>query len=96
MKELNLNYYFENIENFTFKEIFNECNYPWEVLNKIKSFLFEKVENNNLHINKAEMGEFVSFNGNYFIDEGTKIHSNVTIEGPVLIRKKRRNTISEH
>ena len=41
-----------------------------------------------MKINKAsEIGEFCSINGNYFIDEGTKIHSNVTIQGPVLIGK---------
>ncbi len=41
-----------------------------------------------MQINKAvEIGEFCSITGNYFIDEGTKIHSNVTIQGPVLIGK---------
>ena len=30
---------------------------------------------------------FVSITGNYFIDEGTKIHANAVIQGPVMIGK---------
>ena len=87
MEELKLEYFFKEIENFRFKEVFEGCEYPWEVLTKIKAFLEKEVVEKNLKINKAEVGEYCSIKGNYFIDEGTKIHSNVTIEGPVLIGK---------
>ena len=40
-----------------------------------------------IKVNKAQIGEFVSITGNYFIDEGTKIGANVTIQGPVIIGK---------
>lgn len=88
MKELELNYYFEDIENFRFKDVFNNCTYPWEVLNNINTYIKEFMKNEDMQINKAaEVGEFCSIKGNYFIDEGTKIHANVTIQGPVLIGK---------
>lgn len=87
MEELKLDYYFKNIEDFRFKEIFEGCIYPWEVLSKTKTFIKEFMKNENMQVNKAKMGEFCSLEGNYFIDEGTVIHSNVCIQGPVLIGK---------
>ena len=87
MEELKLEYYFKEMDSFRFKEVFSGCIYPWEVLTNIKKFLEEVVVNKNLKVNKATMGEFCSISGNYFIDEGTVIHPNVTIEGPVLIGK---------
>ncbi len=88
MEELKLNYYFSDMENFRFKEIFKDCTYPWEVLSNINEYIKKFMQNEEMKINKAsEIGEFCSITGNYFIDEGTKIHSNVTIQGPVLIGK---------
>lgn len=87
MEELKLNYYFKELENFTFKEIFEGEEFPWKVLNKTKDFLNKKIVQTDMKINKAKMGEFCSIEGNYFIDEGTVIHANVTIQGPVLIGK---------
>jgi bifunctional UDP-N-acetylglucosamine pyrophosphorylase/glucosamine-1-phosphate N-acetyltransferase len=88
MEELKLEYYFKEMDKFPCKEIFENCTYPWEVLAKTKSFLQEKLVDKNIKENKAEStGEFCTFNGNYFIDEGTKISSRVTIEGPVYIGK---------
>ncbi len=87
MEEFELKYYFKEMDNFTFKEVFNGCIYPWEVLKNIKAYLNEELVEKDIKINKAEVGEFCSITGNYFIDEGTKIHANVTIQGPVLIGK---------
>ena len=87
MEEIKLEYFFKEMESFRYKNVFEGCTYPWEVLAKIKQFLQEEVIEKDLKVNKAEVGEFCSIEGNYFIDEGTKIHSNVTIEGPVLIGK---------
>ena len=87
MEELKLNYYFKEMENFTFKEIFEGCTYPWEALAKINEFLKEKIVDKDVKMNKAEVGEFVAISGNYFIDEGTKIHANAVIQGPVMIGK---------
>ena len=87
MNELILEYYFKNINEFTFKEVFDDCTYPWEALKNIKEYIKKYMKNEDMKINKAEVGEFCSITGNYFIDEGTKIHANVTIEGPVLIGK---------
>ena len=87
MEELELKYYFKDMENFSFKEIFEGCNYPWEALENATKFLKENIVDKDVKINKAQIGEFVSISGNYFIDKGTKIHSNVTIEGPVMIGK---------
>ena len=88
MEELKLEYYFKNIEEFAFKEVFNNCIYPWEALNNINDYIKKFMNNEDMKINKAsEIGEFCSIQGNYFIDEGTKIQANVTIQGPVLIGK---------
>ena len=87
MEELKLEYYFKEMEGFRFKEVFEGCIYPWEALTNIKLFLQRAVVEKDLHVNEAEVGEFCSIKGNYFIDEGTVIHPNVTIEGPVMIGK---------
>ncbi len=87
MEELKLNYYFKEMDKFTFKEIFEGCTYPWEALEKAKEYIKEQIVDKDVKINKAEMGEYVSISGNYFIDEGTKIHANAVIQGPVMIGK---------
>ena len=87
MDELRLDYYFKDMENFAFKEIFAGCTYPWEALANATKYLKENIVDKNVKVNKAEMGEFVSISGNYFIDEGTKIHANAVIQGPVIIGK---------
>lgn len=87
MEELRLDYYFKEMENFTFKEVFEGCTYPWEALEKAKIFLKENIVDKDVKVNKSEVGEFVSITGNYFIDEGTKIHANAVIQGPVIIGK---------
>ena len=87
MEELKLDYYFKDMENLAFKDIFEGCTYPWEALAKATKYLKENIVDKNIKVNKAEMGEFVSITGNYFIDEGTKIHANAVIQGPVIIGK---------
>ncbi len=87
MENLKINYYFEHIDEFEHKELFEGCTYPWEALAKVTPYIEEKVVKPNLHINNGELGEFVSIQGNYIIGEGTHIHSNVSIEGPVIIGK---------
>ena len=87
MQELKLEYYFKHMEEFSQKEIFENCTYVWEPLNKINNYLQTKIVEPNIKINKAKTGEFCSITGNYFIDEGTRIGANVSIEGPVIIGK---------
>ena len=87
MEELKNEYYFKNINEFSESEIFEGTTYVWEVVNKINDYLDKKVVKDNIKVNNAKMGEYVSITGNYFIDEGTKIGSNVTIQGPVIIGK---------
>jgi len=87
MEELELKYYFKHMDEFSEREIFEGCTYTWEAINKINNYLKEKIVDKNVKVNKAEMGEYCSITGNYFIDEGTKIGANVTIEGPVIIGK---------
>jgi len=87
MNNLKLDYYFEHMNEFEHKEVFEGCTYPWEALAKVTPLLQEKVEKDNVKINNGTLGEFVSIEGNYIIGEGTKIHANVSIEGPVIIGK---------
>ena len=87
MKELELTYYFEHIEELPYKDLFDNCKFVWDPLNKINEYLQKKVVEPDVKTNKATIGEFCSITGNYFIDEGTKIGANVSIEGPVYIGK---------
>ena len=87
MEELKLEYYFKQMKEFREKEIFEDCIYVWEPLNKINEYLNKKIVEPDVKINKATAGELCSITGNYFIDEGTKIGANVTIQGPVIIGK---------
>lgn len=87
MEELKLDYYFKEMGGFRFKEIFEGCTYPWEALAKVNEYLKENIVDKDVKVNKAQVGEFVSITGNYFIDEGTKINANVVIQGPVIIGK---------
>ncbi len=41
MEKLKLSYYFKEIEKYTFKEVFEGCTYPWEVLNNINNYIKE-------------------------------------------------------
>jgi len=87
MEELKLDYYFKDMDNFTLKEVFDDCAYPWEALAKATKYLNENIVQKDVKVNRAEVGEYVSISGNYFIDEGTKIHANAVIQGPVFIGK---------
>lgn len=88
MKEIELKYYFEHMDEFRDKEIFENCTYVWEPLVKVKEYINKTIVEKGVKINKGEIGKFVSITGNYFIDEGAKIGANVTIQGPVIIGKK--------
>lgn len=87
MEKLKLEYYFEHIDEFSEKKIFENCTYVWEPLNKLKEYINKKIVEPDIKVNKGETGEFCSITGNFFIDEGTKIGANVSIEGPVIIGK---------
>ena len=90
MKELELSYYFKEINEFRFKDVFKNCKYPWEALANINKYIREFMDDKNMQINKAEVGEFCSIEGPYFIDEGTEIHANT---GTSIDRKKCRDSI---
>ncbi len=87
MENLKLNYYFEHLDEFEHKKIFENTTYPWEALANVTPFLEENVVKTNLKINNAKVDEFVSIEGNYIIGEGTHIHANAVIQGPVIIGK---------
>lgn len=87
MENLKLDYYFKHIDEFEYKQLFDNCTYPWQVLAKVSPFLEETILKQDIKINNAKMDEFVSIDGNYIIGEGTHIHSNVVIQGPVIIGK---------
>lgn len=87
MEQYQLPYYFGHMDSFAYPELFQNVVYPWEALQKISPFLEENLVEKNIKVNKGTMQDFVSITGNYFIDEGTVIHSNVSIEGPVMIGK---------
>lgn len=80
------------------KDIFNDINYPWEVLKKIKEFtitlgetLSEEYEKKgeNIWIHKsASIAESALINGPCIIDEEAEVRHNAYIRGSVIIGKK--------
>ena len=58
MKELEINYYFKEIEEFRFKDVFKDCQYPWEALANINNYIKKFMNNENMQINKADVGKF--------------------------------------
>ena len=88
MDNFKVNYYFNFIDEFEHKAIFDNTTYAWDVLANVKQYIQEKVEKDNVQINNAaEVADFVSITGNYIIGEGTTIHANAVIQGPVIIGK---------
>ena len=81
-------YYFKNYEdNEIFKEFLKEIKNVWEIRDKAKDYLKREIEDKCIKVNKATVLGNINLIGNYYIDEGTKIYSGVTIEGPVYIGK---------
>ena len=87
--KLNLDYYFNNYEdNNVFKNLLARNTNLLRLHDSAKEFLEEKITSKNLKENNGILvGENVTFIGNYYIGEGTKIYPGVTIEGPVYIGK---------
>ena len=42
MKELELSYYFKEINEFRFKDVFKDCKYPWEALANINMEIIQQ------------------------------------------------------
>ena len=87
--KLNLDYYFNNYDdNDVFKAVLKKNSDLLRLHDSAKAFLEEVVVSKDLKENNGTlMGENVTFIGNYYIGEGTKIYPGVTIEGPVYIGK---------
>lgn len=87
--ELKLDYYFNNYEeNNIFKELLKRTTSLLELHSTAKKYLEETLVEKQVKENRGTLlGENVTFIGNYFIDEGTKIYPGATIEGPVYIGK---------
>jgi len=66
-----------NIEELDARYIFNDVNYPWEVLPKIKTFILEYAK--NLPQDFERIDEFV------WVGKGTTIEKSVIIKGPAII-----------
>lgn len=57
--------------------LFNECEYPWEMLPKIKGYILSLIE-------KGIEG-YTKYSEDVLIGENVKIYPNVTLEGPAII-----------
>lgn len=86
--ETNYKYYFNNYEdNEIFKKLLPNIENVWEIREKAKEYVKKEIEEKQIKENYGELLGEVTFIGNYYIGEGTKIYANVTIEGPVYIGK---------
>jgi len=74
----NNEYFFKNIDNFEWTEIFKNTTKPWEILIRAKEFL----KNKEFFAHKCGSGMI-----NVFIGEGTIVHSSAIVQGPVVIGK---------
>ena len=79
MKELKLDYYFEDMGSCPIKEAFDGIEYPWQALDNKKNFSDTEI--------KGEIDKTVVIKGNIKVGEGTIINPYVVIEGPVIIGK---------
>ena len=59
------------------EELFNSCEYPWEMLPKIKAYILELIEKGITGYKEIEKGVLVG--------ENVKIYPNVTIEASAII-----------
>ena len=59
------------------KDLFNSCEYPWEMLPKIKEYAKGLIE-------KGIEG-FTKYSDNVLIGQNVKIYPNTYIEGPAII-----------
>ena len=57
--------------------LFNSCEYPWEMLPKIKEYILSLIE-------KGIAG-YIKYSDNVLIGENVKIYPTATIEGPTII-----------
>lgn len=87
--ELNLNYYFNNYQqNEIINQLTQNIKNIWDIRNNSKKFLEENIVANGLKENNGVLlGDNVTFIGNYYVGEGTKIYPGTVIEGPVYIGK---------
>lgn len=87
--ELNLNYYFNNYQqNKIMNQLTQNIKNIWDIRNNSKKFLEENIVEKGLKENHGVLlGDNVTFIGNYYVGEGTKIYPGTVIEGPVYIGK---------
>ena len=86
--ETNYQYYFKNFDdNEILKKLLPGVENVWEIREAAKKYLNEEIKEKNVTENHGELLGDVTFLGNYYIGEGTKIYGGVTIEGPVYIGK---------
>ena len=87
--ELNLNYYFNNYQqNEIMNQLTQNIKNIWDIRNNSKKFLEENIVEKGLKENHGVLlGDNVTFIGNYYVGEGTKIYPGTVIEGPVYIGK---------
>lgn len=83
-----IGYYFKKFDKFPFEGYFDDISNTFEILSKAKTFLTELLVNPDVQENHGTLrGEAPALYGNYYIGEGTVIHNDVTIIGPVYIGK---------
>ncbi len=81
-------YYFQHMDTFPVKELFEGTQYPHEILAAVKQVLNKLLVDPGVkECHGVKKSENVSFYGNYYVGEGTEIYNDVTIIGPVYIGK---------
>ena len=62
-----------------FRPLFNECEYPWQIIPKIKGFLAQLIA--------SEPKGYTRYSENVLIGEDVTIHPTATVVGPAIIGK---------
>lgn len=66
-----------DLQNSDYRDIFKDCIYPWEVLDKIHSFL--KEIGGNLNGDYERIGEYI------WVGKGTRIEDHAFVKGPAIL-----------
>lgn len=83
-----IDYYFQHKDKFPFEDFFEGITETYEILEKAKTYLHEKLTVPGIVENHGEnLGEPPAIYNSCYIGEGTKIYNDVTIIGPAYIGK---------
>lgn len=78
-----ISYFFERLEEFQYRELFENAQYPWEVLARVNPWLKDVLKDQGTMLGETR-GD-CHFEGPYLVGEGTVLHHGACIQGPAIL-----------